>query len=164
MKILLLVFMVLLSFSFVFSNSFQSTYQSQKDKTADENNILEAVFRFQSKHLASKDSTILYFLSLYNKDPDNKFMIRFKGMPRIKKYSQAVVNGINGVKDKESGASGLILKITGIKWLNQNKVEVIGGYYEDGLSASGNTYTVKRLKGKWVVTKDDLEWISKFLI
>ncbi|MBX7173107.1 MAG: hypothetical protein K1X72_19210 [Pyrinomonadaceae bacterium] len=160
MKILLSVFIILMSFSFVFSNSFQPTSQSQKDKIADEKNIIETVFRFQSKNLASKDNTIIYFLSLYDKDPDNKFMIRFQGLPRIKKYSQAVVNGIDGVKDKETGVSGLILQIKGIKWLNQNEVKVTGGYYEDGLSASGNTYTVKRIKGKWIVTKDDLKWIS----
>jgi len=32
--------------------------------------------------------------------------------------------------------------------------------YEAGLSASGNTYTVKKIKGKWKVTNDKMHWIS----
>ena len=40
------------------------------------------------------------------------------------------------------------------------EVEVAGGYYEGGLSASGNVYRLKRVDGGWKVIEDGMEWIS----
>jgi hypothetical protein len=38
---------------------------------------------------------------------------------------------------------------------------VTGGYFEAGLSASGNTYTLGRQRdGSWLVTSDQMQWIS----
>jgi hypothetical protein len=37
---------------------------------------------------------------------------------------------------------------------------VYGGIYEAGLSSSGNLYTVVRKSGKWVVAKDEMQWMS----
>lgn len=54
----------------------------------------------------------------------------------------------------------LIFRVTSIKWKSDTEVDVSGGYYEAGLSASGNTYTVKKEKGKWKVTNDKMHWIS----
>ena len=47
-----------------------------------------------------------------------------------------------------------------IKRVSDTKVEVSGGYYEAGLSSSGNTYIVELKEGKWVVTGDTMHWIS----
>jgi hypothetical protein len=44
--------------------------------------------------------------------------------------------------------------------VDEDKVLVNGGYYEGNLSASGNVYTVERKDHKWVVTKDQMLWIS----
>ena len=60
--------------------------------------------------------------------------------------------------DKKTGEQGLIFNVTRIQWKSDTEVE--GGYYEAGLSASGNTYTLKKDKGKWQVTKDKMDWIS----
>lgn len=47
-----------------------------------------------------------------------------------------------------------------IKWVSEIEVEVAGGYYEANLSASGNTYYLKKKDGKWVVERDEMHWIS----
>jgi hypothetical protein len=65
-----------------------------------------------------------------------------------------------GVVDKDTGKSGLIFSVGAIKWISDTEAEVSGGYYEAGLSSSGNVYFVKRRDGKWVVTGDKMLWIS----
>lgn len=78
--------------------------------------------------------------------------------PTIKKESQAKLG--DGVKDRDTGERGLIFRVGNIKWVSDTEVEVEGGYYEAGLSSSGNTYFLKKQKDKWVVTKDVMHWIS----
>ncbi|HYX72344.1 MAG TPA: hypothetical protein VE732_06210 [Nitrososphaera sp.] len=129
---------------------------------ADEDDIREAVFRYQFDHNASaqQQNAKVYFLSLGKaKDPSDLFMLRFRGhKPSVKKGSHA--GGKGEVIDNKTGERGLIFYATSIKQIDENEVEVEGGYYEAGLSSSGNTYTVKRKENKWVVTKDKLRWIS----
>lgn len=129
---------------------------------AEEDNIREAVFRYQFKHNASgqQQNAKAYFLSLgKDKDPGDQFMERFKNhKPPVKKASQGITN--NGVRDKETGERGLIFGVTSIKQINEDEVEVNGGYYEAGLSASGNVYRVKREGDRWVVKEDRTLWIS----
>jgi len=48
----------------------------------------------------------------------------------------------------------VIFSVTSIAFTNADTALVSGGYYEDGLSASGNGYVVKRLNRKWEVTED----------
>ncbi len=48
----------------------------------------------------------------------------------------------------------MIFRVDSIFWVSEDAVRVQGGYYEAGLSASGNTYRVLLEKGRWVV-KDD---------
>lgn len=129
---------------------------------ADEDDTREAVFRYEFAHNASgqQQNAKVYFLSLdKDKDPSDAFMSRFKDhKPPVKKRSQATREA--EVIDKDTGERGLIFRATAIKQLDENKVTVDGGYYEAGLSSSGNTYTVERIKHKWVVTKDLMNWIS----
>ena len=136
--------------------------QQVKPLTREEmDDIREAVFRHQFHHNASgqQQSAKVYFLSIEVGDPDDAFIERFKdNKPPVKKDSQ--VKDEPGIFDKENGFRGLIFRIDSIKQISSNEVEVKGGYYENGLSASGNTYTVRRIKDKWVVTQDKMEWIS----
>jgi hypothetical protein len=140
-----------------------ATAQTETTLTpADEDNIREAVFRYQFEHNASgqQQNAKVYYLSLVkDSDPKDEFMLRFKGhKPPVKKRSQAT--GQFEVIDKETGERGLIFRATTIEQLDEDKVIVDGGYYEAGLSSSGNTYTVERKDHKWVVTKDQMRWIS----
>ena len=113
--------------------------------------IAEATFRYQFLHNASgrQQEAAAYFLSLFGQDPDDAFLKRFEGhKPPIQKGSAFVVG------------KGLKFRVERIKRVSDTKVEVSGGYYEAGLSSSGNTYIVELKEGKWVVTGDTMHWIS----
>ncbi|HYW69554.1 MAG TPA: hypothetical protein VE961_00880 [Pyrinomonadaceae bacterium] len=129
---------------------------------ADEDDIREAVFRFQFTHNNSgqQQNANFYFLSVgKDKDPDDAFMRRFdQNSPPVKKRSQAVGNG--EVFDKDSGKRGVIFRIARIEQVTEDQALVDGGYFEADLSASGNTYTVERQDHKWMVTKAQMHWIS----
>lgn len=136
-------------------------------KSTKEDDIRETVFRYQFEHNASglQQNAKVYFLSLGSlgetKDPSDEFMKRFRGhKPAVKKVSQSTVSVFEGVKDEDTGEQGLIFRVTRIEWKNDVEVEVQGGYYESGLSASGNIYRVRREGGKWVVKEDRMLWIS----
>ena len=128
--------------------------------------IREAVFRWQFENNASYHREKVIFLSIDDKDPGDAFMKRFKGyrLP-VKKMSQSKrlksEKSLSGVVDKNTGARGIIFRIKSITWITNNEVEVEGGYYEHGLSASVNVYHVVYRDHHWVVDKDTLLLISE---
>jgi hypothetical protein len=116
-------------------------------------NICEAVFRYQFEHNAStvQQNAKAYFIMIFNKDPSDEFLARFKGnTPSVRKVSDFVVG------------RGLIFSIKSITRIDERTVQVSGGYFEAGLSSSGNTYTVVNKNGKWVVENDEMQWISQY--
>jgi hypothetical protein len=141
-------------------NNSSITTQIVGSKTEQEDDIREAVFRHQFAHNASaiKQKAKAYYLalgSLINKrDPSSEFMQRFKGhKPSVERASLAEER-YGRIRD------GLIFYIVEIRWINENEVEVSGGYHEGNMSSSGNKYQVVRKNGKWVVKKDTMKWIS----
>lgn len=114
--------------------------------------VSEAVFRYQFEHnsSATRQKAESYYLSLFGKDPDAKFLARFKDhKPPVKKGSEFKVNW-KSVK----------FRVDRIKRIDKTSVKVKGGYYEGSTSASGNIYILKNEKGKWKVTKATRDWIS----
>lgn len=151
-----IVFLTLL----LFCSSFANTEVTSR-KTAEED-IRDCVFRYQFTHNASgqQKGAKVYFLAINSADPSEAFMSRFQGhQPPVKKRSLAETDG-QGVRDKATGAPGLVFNSGKITWPSDHVATVEGGYFEAGLSASGNVYTVEKRKGKWVVTKDVMQWIS----
>jgi hypothetical protein len=148
---------------FVLGMQGEATRSKLELTAAEQDDIREAVFRYQFEHNASgqRQNATFYFLS-YGKDkePGDDFIVRFKDhKPPVKKRSQS--SKVEGeVIDKETGERGLIFSAVTIKVIDANKVQVDGGYYEGGLSSSGNVYTLERKEGKWIVTKDQMLWIS----
>jgi hypothetical protein len=128
-----------------------------------EDDIFEAVFRWQFEHNASgqQQKANVYFLKIGEKgDPSDVFMRRFaEHKPPVRKVSACTAN-TEGVSDKKTGEKGLIFRVESMKWKSDTEVDVKGGYYEAGLSGSGNTYTLKKGKGKWNVINDKMHWIS----
>jgi hypothetical protein len=136
--------------------------QARESQTDD---IREAVFRWQFDHNASgqQANTYVYFLAVGEKDgdPSDEFIKRFSGhKPSVRKVSACSADARKGVLDKKTGERGLIFRIRSIDWKSDTEVDAQGGYYEAGDSASGNTYTLKKEKGKWKVTNDKMHWIS----
>ncbi len=137
-------------------------------RSAQEDDIREAVFRYQFEHNASgaQQTAKFYCLSLgeYSTDidPDDGLMQRFQGhKPAVKKVSQCAYGFEVGVKETETGQSGgLVFRVTSIRWISDTEVEAEGGYYEGNMSSSGNVYQVVRKEGRWIVTEDQMRWIS----
>ena len=130
-----------------------------------ENDIREAVFRYQFHHNSSiqGQSAAVYCLSVgeKNADPPDDFMKRFAGFkPPVRKVSECSTDAYKGVVEKRTGKHGLVFRVRNIKWISEAEVEVGGGYFEDGLSASGDTYTVRRLQRGWRVSKAKINWLS----
>lgn len=124
--------------------------------------MAEAVFRYQFEHNASGQQTnaAAYYLEIGGADPDDAFMSRFQGHhPPVKKRAQCSTDGMR-VTDKTTGKLGLIFNIDKIAVTGADTAEASGGYYEGGLSASGNTYYLKWKNGRWFVEKDEMHWIS----
>ena len=144
-----------------------STASAQTDAARfhEEDNVREAVFRYQFEHNSSgqQKRAGVYCLSIgENTDPSDEFIRRFANhKPPVRKISGCNVGPYDGVVDKDTHKLGLVFRVSGIKWISETEVEASGGYYEAGLSASGDTYTVSKQLGKWRVTKDKMNWISK---
>ncbi len=143
--------------------------QSVAQLRREEDDIREAVFRYQFEHNASAQpqDAAAYFLSLdphesgflFNEDPTDDVMRRFEGhKPPCKKVSECSSHRFEGVRDRETGEEGLIFTVGNIRWINEDEVEVSGGYYAGSLSASGNIYSVVREGDRWIVKKDKRLW------
>jgi hypothetical protein len=128
--------------------SSQAAPISKADEEAD---VMEAVFRYQFQHNASaiQRNAPAYFLLVEGEDPSEAFLARFRDhIPPV----------VKGSLFKEG--EGLKLMVGKVRWTSPDTVEVGGGYYEGGLSSSGNIYYLKRDGGKWTVTKDWMFVIS----
>jgi hypothetical protein len=64
------------------------------------------------------------------------------------------------LKGHQARGRGLVFRTAKVT-IDGDRATVEGGYFEAGLSASGNVYTVERQRdGGWRVTKDQMTWIS----
>jgi len=126
-----------------------------------------AVFRYQFDHNASAQKTNagVYCLSLSLAgqepiDPSDELVTSFTTHePPVKKRSQCETS-MRGVFDRQTSRQGLMFYIGQIKRTSETEAVVSGGYYEGGLSSSGNSYHVVRRGDEWIVTGDEMHWIS----
>ncbi len=132
----------------------------------EEDDLREAVFRHLFEHNASglqRAAKVFCLQAEGKRDPSPELLRRFEGNePRVKMVSLCTfVHGRarGGVRD-ETGAPGLIFRVDSIKRTGPDTAVVEGGYFEAGLSASGNIYELARESGRWVVKKDTMRWIS----
>ena len=68
-------------------------------------------------------------------------------------------NGLARI-DKKTGRPAIKVFVGKIGWLNEQSVEVGGGYHCGGLCAAGITYELKRKDGKWAILSEEMRWIS----
>lgn len=151
-------------------------------RAASEEDIREAVLRYQmedwirtvdkdeaeAKNPADKEAAQhynfkIFFIETNGMDPTDDFMKRFHGIPRILKkssYSEVAKVMRMPIVDKETQERGIIFSADGIRWLGKNRVKVDGGYHCDGLCGADYTFDVRFEKGRWVVTKARMNWIS----
>src|SRR5262249_33992215 len=132
---------------FTFDVRWQMTPRSGTEKETNIDDAYEAVFRHQFKNnfSALKEKAKRYCLSINGENASAEFLRRFEGhQPPVRPKSE--------FERKEA----LIFQVTDLKWIDENTVEMHGGYYEHGKSASFNLYRVVRRANRWVVVDDKL--------
>jgi hypothetical protein len=129
-----------------------------------EDEIREVVLRYMFDHnnSALQQDAEVYFIAVGSRtDPSQDLLAKFKGnQPRVKSVSAATHLGYGGVKDRSSGAAGIIFTIREINWLSDKQVLVTGEYFEDSESTGLSQYDVKFEDERWVVSETEMEWIS----
>ena len=129
-----------------------------------EDDIREAVFRYQFAEWKRPGAGAFYLdVSGGDTDPSDAFLKRFaKVQPTVKKCSKGKVNYLGaGVTDADTGKPGIIFRAGSVAWVTSTEVTVSGGFYENGQSASGDSYIVSFFDGRWHVIADRHEWIAR---
>jgi len=130
------------------------TASSQAVQSVQADDIREAVVRYQ---IAQWDlNAKVYFLKIEGKDPDEKFLSRFKDASHpVKKQSESRVRKVRRViafvEDRKTKQRGVVFDQEAIRWVNETKVDVEGGFYCGSLCMAGGVYRLERRDGRWVV-------------
>jgi hypothetical protein len=167
MRFVFIVRKILLSLAFIiflFSAAIMSTDADRtRIRTAQEDNIREAAFRYLFLHNASglQQAAQVFCLSVNGRDPADMFMSRFRNeKPRVLRSSDCSKGGWNGVRDRRTGEEGLLFELTDVYWYSDDEVYVDGSYYSAPLSAAGYSWRVLHERSGWVVRSEHTHWIS----
>jgi hypothetical protein len=89
-------------------------------------------------------------------------MRRFRDhRPPVKRKAVCQIHAdVSGVTDIETGGQAVIFRVAPPVWDSDTEVLVDGGYYFNGIAASGKTYRVRYQDGEWVVVDARWRWIS----
>jgi hypothetical protein len=88
-------------------------------------------------------------------------MKRFTGhVPRVERLSKASIAEGKGVVDPVTGKKGVHFSIDEMVSEPGDSVRVKARYYEGTMSAAGYTYTLKKVEGRWIIIKREMDWIS----
>jgi hypothetical protein len=150
----------------------QARYGSSGTPPAPE--IAEAIFRYQFLHNASglQSSATAYCIGYgalggHSNDgkeprdaPPQVVAALADVVPPVKAFTQCSHSLRAGVRDNQTHDHALIFTLDSMRCAAPRRCSVEGGYYESGLSASGNTYFLEQRDGKWVVIRDEMHWIS----
>ena len=119
--------------------------------------IAEAVFRFQIERCYESNPPKVYFLSFMRKDPTGDFMARFRANnPVVRKHSQ-----MSGeYTDLESGKRGIVLSVEKLNRISATEFQVEGACVAGGRNGNGFVYSVMRERGEWKVKGSRETWIS----
>lgn len=127
--------------------------------------VQQAVLRYQFESNAAADNYSIFCIAISKGEAEIDAPAKLiEGLNdahhKVLKSSDCNPNDGHGVTERASGKPALMLRVAQVKWLAKDEALVDGGYYEAGLSASGNTYLLKKIDGTWRVVKDQMNWIS----
>jgi hypothetical protein len=137
-------------------------------ENADEDlQVRQAVLRYQFEHTAAAHKYSIFCIAVTKgriepgPDAPSKLMHGLSDAAhKVVKSSDCNENQGHGVIERASGKPALILHVGRVTWITKEEAVVEGGYYEDALSASGNTYRLQKTDGKWRVVKDQWMWMA----
>jgi hypothetical protein len=126
--------------------------RSPADRSIQEDDIRESVFRYRLEHTNGNGP---FFLSIDDKDPSDAFIARFATLNKtVKKASQPYFKkepSPGWLRDRTNGEKAVAFSVRPISWISLDQVEVRGGMYCGGLCADWGTYRLKRKNGLWTV-------------
>ena len=162
---LALVSLIILGLGTMFSAApierFLSFLRSPADRTIQEDDIRESVFRYRMDQPQSNEP---FFLSIDRKDPSDTFMARFANADRkVKKASQSYFKEDphgGRRRDRSTDEPGVSFSIGAISWLSLNRVEVRGGMSCGGVCGDWGIYRLTKKDGHWVVEGYDVQGVS----
>ncbi|MGH9509955.1 MAG: hypothetical protein ACRD2M_08460 [Terriglobales bacterium] len=138
------------------------------DRSIQEDDIREAVFRYRIKERYTEFSQSPSFLTIDGKDPSDAFMARFAGAkPPVKKGSGAYVKEnpftemvgdpnkrppLEGMlRDRSNDKKAFSVHVGEISWMTPALVEVKGGTYCGWTCGDGGLFRVVKKDGQWRV-------------
>ena len=126
-------------------------------RTDQEDNIREAVFRYQFK---SFDLLVAYhFISMYGKNPSAAMLQRFHGeQPPVLPVSDSekLKKPMKLIQNRNDFKQGVLFNQGQIKWISDTKADVDGGFEcGDICDEASGVYHVSRQENKWVVDSFD---------
>src|ERR687897_2672999 len=88
--------------------------------------VWEAVFRYQLQQpLVDHPQVPRYYLALQGRDPDEALLHRLRELtPWVQPLSQCRVTARDGVTDRATGASGVIVQVARLTWVHAAAADV----------------------------------------
>jgi hypothetical protein len=122
--------------------------------------ICEAVFRYQLQQpLVDHPEVPHYYLALRGQDPAEPLLHRLRALtPWVQPLSQCRVTARDGVRDRVTGAAGVIVQVARLTWGPGAAADVVGGYYITHRQATGLRYRVEPQGYDWAVTSVHVLW------
>lgn len=122
--------------------------------------MLETVFRYMLDQYGGRTANV--YLSLdEGKDPPPALLSRFdQPASRVLAASMSEIARDSSVIHKKSGKRGILLTIWAVQRVDDQTMDVFGGYYIGNLGAEGSVYRVTKTDGKWIVQSCKQQWIS----
>jgi len=134
-------------------------------KADEELQIQQTVLRYQFEHNAAANKYAIFCIAISKGETASDAPAKLiQGLNdathKAVKSSDCDAHMDNGVTEHSSGKPALTLNVGKVNWVAKDEAVVEGGYYEAGLSSSGNTYHLKKISGVWRVVQNQLNWIS----
>lgn len=127
--------------------------QKQADSSSQDDDIREAVFRYEFKIINLQAGS--YFLAVDNKNPSDALLAKFRdNMPVVKGVSDSRIlkKPVVTIVDKKNEQQGVIFHADRITLSGNDKADVEGGYEcGDLCDVVHGTYHLAKDDGAWVV-------------
>lgn len=125
-----------------------SVVVNQIDSTSHDDEVLEAVFRYQIERCYKRELRKVYFLAYKRADPRETVMRRFERLGKtVRKYSES-----KGFYKNKTGEIAIFLNVSNVEFAT-NSVGIVEAYCGFGaLEGSSYAYRVQKKRGKWRVT------------
>jgi hypothetical protein len=108
----------------------------------------------------AQQGAAFYCLNTEDGDPSDALLARFAGHRPVTLKMSSCNESAQGVTARGFTGLGLVIRISSITLEGFDRATAEGGYFEAGLSSSGNVYELERRSDGWHVISDRMMWIS----